>query len=219
MLGTPETQVKQVLDWLADRYRVIAPTLRGYGQSTPKPRTFPHDFYQVDTADVLALMDHLGVDRAHILGYSDGGEIALLAGGTHPERFLSVTSWGAVGYYGPQMRPVVQRMFPATWITDEDKQLHGFSDADAFVLGWMQSVRQIIDAGGDLSVSLAPKIQAPLLLMLGKQDTLNPIEYGQRLVDAAPDARLVTLDCGHAIHDEAWPEFQKVVGKFLQQKG
>ena len=215
-LGTGETEFPQIIAWLKPDYRVIAPTLRGWGQSQPKPRRFPYDFYQQDAADILALLDTLEIPRAVILGYSDGGEAALLAAGKQPERFAAVAVWGAIGYYGPEMRPHTQRMYPGDWISPEERALHGIENVDAFVLEWIQSVRLIIDSGGDLSLSLAPKITAPLLLMLGKQDTLNPIKYGQAFVDKTPNGRLATFECGHPIHQQAWAEFQRVVGAFLR---
>jgi pimeloyl-ACP methyl ester carboxylesterase len=73
-----------------------------------------------------------------------------------------------------------------------------------------------VDSGGDLSLSLAPKITAPLLLMLGTQDTLNPEAYGQRFVDAAPNGRLVMFECGHPIHRQQEEQFKRVVGAFLE---
>jgi valacyclovir hydrolase len=215
LLGTARKDLDNVIDWLKPDYRVIGPSLRGYGGSTPKPRLFPPDFYQQDARDVLAFMAALGIDKAHLLGYSDGGEVSLLAAGTNSARFHSVTVWGAVGYYGPAMRPVVQRMFPGDWITQEERDLHGIDNVDSFVLGWIQSVRKIIDAGGDLSLSLAPQIIAPLLMLLGTQDTLNPASYGQRYVDRAPQGRLEMVECGHAIHDQSWEDFKALVGPFL----
>ena len=104
-LGTARTDLGQVLDWLDDKYRVLGLTIRGYGQSEPKPRDYPLDFYHRDARDVLAFMDALGIEKAHILGYSDGGEISLICAGMQPERFKSVIVWGAVGYFGPAMRP------------------------------------------------------------------------------------------------------------------
>jgi valacyclovir hydrolase len=216
MLGTAELHFPNVIEWLRPDYRVVGPSLRGYGQSTPKPRDFPVDFYQRDARDVLAFMDALGLDRVHVLGYSDGGETALLAAGFAPERFKSVVAWGAVGYFGPAMRPVAQRMYPADWMTEEEKALHGIPDANAFALGWINAARHIIDSGGDLSLSLAEKISAPLLLMLGDQDTLNPAEYGQRLVDRAPNGRLQIFECGHPVHDQQWEAFKAAVGPFLK---
>jgi valacyclovir hydrolase len=217
MLGTAELHMGHMIEWLRDGYRVIGPTLRGYGQSYPKPRQFPHDFYQQDARDVLALMDHLGIEQAHYIGYSDGGEVGMLAGGMAPARFSSIVTIGAVGYYGPDMRPVAQRSFPATWMTQEELELHGIPDADAFILGWIKSVIQIIDSGGDLSLSLAKNITAPFLLLLGEQDTLNPQAYGQRFIDQTPNGRLVMFPCGHGIHEALWDDFKQVVGDFLHE--
>lgn len=216
MLGTAAKDVPNVYEWLSANYRVIGPTMRGYGQSTPKPRTFPVDFYHRDARDVLALMDALNIQEAHIMGYSDGGEISLIAAGEQPSRFKSVTVWGAVGYFGPAMRPVAQRMYPGDWITDEDLKMHGIPDRRAFVLGWINAVKSMIDAGGDVSLSKADKITAPLLIMLGDQDTLNPEAYGRNFVQRAPNARLVMFKCGHPVHNQAWEEFQQVVGPFLR---
>lgn len=216
LLGTAALHFPRVTAWLKPDYRVIGPTLRGYGQSTPKPRTFPVDFYHRDAKDVLAFMDALEIEQAHIMGYSDGGEVALIAGGTQPSRFKSVVAWGAVGYFGPAMRPVAQRMWPGDWITDEQLKMHGIPDRKAFVLGWINATKSMIDAGGDVSLSIADKISAPLLLMLGDQDTLNPEAYGRNLVERTPNGRLVMFKCGHAVHDEAWDEFQRVVGPFIK---
>ncbi|GAB4514394.1 MAG: alpha/beta hydrolase [Anaerolineae bacterium] len=217
LMGIPHKDFAQLIAWLQSDYRVIAPSLRGYGESTPKPRIFPYDFYQRDAKDVLAFMDALSIAKAHILGYSDGAEVALLAAGTAPERFHSVAVWGGVGYFGPAMRPVVQRYYPGAWITDEERAAHGIDNPAAFILGWVQAVKRIIDSGGDLSLSMAGSITAPLLLMLGTRDTLNPVEYGQTFVDRTPNGQLVTFDCGHPVHDQAWPQFQQAVGDFLKK--
>jgi valacyclovir hydrolase len=216
MLGTGERDLGNVIEWLRPDYRVIAPTMRGYGESEPKPRDFPPQFYQRDAQDVLALIDALDLKDINVLGYSDGGEIALIIAGLAPEKFRSIITWGAVGYFGPAMRPVIQRMYPGSWITDEEVALHSIPDRDAFVLGWIQSTKGMVDAGGDVSLSLAPKITAPLLLMLGDQDTLNPQEYGQNFIDHTPNGRLQMFSCGHPVHNQAWSEFQQIVGDFLR---
>lgn len=214
-LGTGDTQFPNVVEWLMPNYRIIAPTMRGYGNSTPKPRKFPHDFYQIDARDMLALLDVLQIQKTHLMGFSDGGEVSLLMAGYAPDRFLSVGVWGAVGYYGVAMRPHAQRMFPATWMTDEIKARHQITHADAFVLGWIKTIHALIDSGGDVSRSLAPQMTMPLLMMLGDKDYLNPPEYAQEIITQAKNARLEMFTCGHAIHTEAWDNFQRVVGQFL----
>lgn len=216
MLGTAEMNFPTMIEWLRSDYRVIGPTLRGYGKSKPQPRVFPYDFYQRDSQDVLAFMNALNIEKAHILGYSDGGEVALLASAAAPERFHSVAVWGAVGYFGPAMRPVIQRYYPGEWITEDERRIHNITNPAAFVLGWVQAVKRIIDSGGDLSLSQADKITAPLLLMLGVDDTLNPVAYGQRFIERTPNGHLKTFACGHAIHDAQWDAFKTTVGEFLQ---
>ena len=214
-LGTGRKDLGHVIDWLSEKYHVLAPTIRGYGESGPKPRDYPFNFYHRDANDVMAFMDALKIEQAHILGFSDGGEIALICAGMHPERFKSVVVWGAVGYFGPAVRPVAQRMYPATWMTDQDKEINGITDPDAFVLGWINALKHMIDSGGDVSLSLAPNITCPLLMMLGDEDHLNPEEYGRNFVERTPNGRLVMFHCGHPIHDQRRDEFRQVVGDFL----
>jgi valacyclovir hydrolase len=215
MLGTPQRELAQLMDWLKPKYRVLAPTLRGYGQSEPKPRDFPLNFLQRDADDVLAFMAELKVERAHLLGYSDGGEVALLCAGTQPERFRSVAVWGSVGYYGPEMRPIAQSLYPGDWITDDQLALHSIPNRDAFALGWVNAVKYLIDSGGDVSLSLAESITCPVLLMLGEKDRLNPQAYGQKFINHTQYGQLQMLPGGHAVHFEQWERFQRVVGKFL----
>ncbi len=198
-------------------YRVIGPSLRGYGGSRPKPRAFPPDFYRVDALDVLALMDTLDIERAHLMGYSDGGEVALIAAGLAPERFRSVVVWGASGYFSPRLK---ERMLTPGYKTGlmptpTLMALHGIFDAAAFADEYVAAITAMVDAGGDVSLSLAPRITAPLLLMMGTRDHLNFADDAQRIAEAAPHGRLQTFACGHAIQDEAWDDFRRVVGDFL----
>jgi valacyclovir hydrolase len=216
-LGTGRKDLGHVIDWLSEKYRVFAPTIRGYGQSEPKPRDYPLDFYYRDANDVMAFMDALKVERAHILGYSDGGEIALICAGMQPDRFKSVTVWGAVGYFGPDVRAAAQRLYPPTWMTDEDRLMIAPADPNTVMLGWINALKHMIDSGGDVSLSLAPNITCPLLMMLGDEDNLNPEAYGRNFVEKTLKGRLVMFHCGHPIHDQQRDEFRKVVGDFLNK--
>lgn len=216
-LGTARADLQVVLDWLSADYRVIGPTMRGYGQSRPPQRDYPIDHYQRDARDILALMDALNIPIAHIMGYSDGGEVALLAAGFAPERFKSVAVWGAIGYYGPEMRPLIQRTYPPDYLSAEEIERNGITNPDAFVLGWARAAIHIVDSGGDLSLSLAPKIACPLILMLGDQDRLNPAVYGQKFVDNTPNGQMIMFQCGHPIHNQQTEQFKRVVGAFLDR--
>lgn len=86
-----------VLPILARNYRVIALDLRGHGRSGK-----PHDSKQYGVEmglDILRLLDHLGIARAHIVGYSMGANIVSQLLTTHPERFLTAILGGSAGRF------------------------------------------------------------------------------------------------------------------------
>lgn len=211
MLGTARGHLGQVMDWLHNSgFRVIGLTLRGYGESLPKPRDFPDGFYHRDCADLLAFMDAQRIGRAHLIGYSDGGEVALIAAGKHPARIASCIAIGAIGNFGPELRPAFQKMYPGEWISEQEKRLHGFKDAARFTGEWVRAMTRMIDAGGDVSLSLARQITCPLIIMLGRRDKLNPPHFGERFVKRVKQGQLALFDCGHAVHDEAPDDFYKM---------
>ncbi len=220
-LGTAQTHLPRVMDWLRLRgYRVLGPTRRGYGESLPRPREYPVDFYQKDARDMLAFMDELDIQQAHLVGFSDGGEVALCMAGMQPQRFSAVAAWGAVGSFDPALRPRIQSNYPANWMDEETRQINHLKDqasADRLVLGWINAVKHMIDAGGDISLSIAHRIVAPLLLMEGSYDTLNPERLAQKFAARAQNGRVEMFHCGHAIHDEMWDTFARTLGSFLEQ--
>ena len=86
-LATDLTIWDELTAALAPRYRVVRFDARGQGASEATPA--PYDFATL-TADVTALMDHLGLARAHYLGLSMGGMVGPHLGLTHPQRFASL---------------------------------------------------------------------------------------------------------------------------------
>src|SRR5215470_19169417 len=82
---------------LADGFRVVAVDLPGSGRSQPQPRHYTSGYYHEDAAVLLGLLDALGIGAAHLAGFSDGGEEALLMAALRPGCALSVFTWGASG--------------------------------------------------------------------------------------------------------------------------
>ena len=82
-----------IIDVLAKDYRVIALDARGHGKSSKPHDPAAYGIHMVE--DVIRLMDHLGILKAHLAGYSMGGGIALQALVTYPDRFYSVILGGA----------------------------------------------------------------------------------------------------------------------------
>lgn len=205
LLGTARIDLGNVMDALSDDYRVIGLTLRGYGESQPKPRTFPLDFYQRDAADVLSALDALELERVHIIGYSDGGEVALIAAAQQPERFQSVAVWGSTGVVPASLRPDPQRLGSIPGVEDLRRvaeQVHGITDPESVIAEWVASYTQIIDRGGDLSLSQAHRLTMPVLVMVGDADEMAPLSDAQALFARLPHGRLEIFRGGHALHQE-----------------
>ncbi|HRE48377.1 MAG TPA: alpha/beta hydrolase [Aggregatilineales bacterium] len=202
----------------AGGYRVIVPDLPGYGRSTPPERTYPTDFYQRDARLMGQFLDALAIEKAHVMGFSDGGEIALLIGITRPERCRSVVAWGATGYYAPDLGAWVRDAMPRLIPQASHRARHPGQTIDGWQAAWIEAFTAIVAAGGDLSLSHAEDITCPLLIMVGEHDRLNPAADVQRFAERAGErAQFVFFPTvGHAIHIESPQEFLKTVLTFLK---
>lgn len=84
---------------LAKDFRVIGMDVRGHGLSG-----HPHDpqAYGMEVIDdVVRLMDHLGIEKAHLVGFSMGGLIAMKTAVTHPDRVRTI-AFCAAGWFRPE---------------------------------------------------------------------------------------------------------------------
>lgn len=90
-------RVPRIVARLRKRYRVINLDARGHGLSAMP--LAPHFYGTEMVEDVVRLMDHLGIAKAHVVGYSMGGFITLKLAMTHPGRLLSASpcasGWGS----------------------------------------------------------------------------------------------------------------------------
>lgn len=101
---------------LQGRYRVTLFDLRGHGYSSRPERGYrPQDF----AGDILALMDHLGIARAALVGHSYGGAAALEAAGLAPAR---ITHLGLLDTRVTRIQPLL-RLHDARLITEVEKQI------------------------------------------------------------------------------------------------
>jgi pimeloyl-ACP methyl ester carboxylesterase len=108
---------------LSKRYRVIAMDCRGHGKSD-KPHD-PNLYGREMIEDVVRLMDHLKIEKAHVVGYSMGAEIAGHLMIAHPDRLLSVTLGGGV----PACEPTPQQLARKDLAADSLEQGKGIGPA------------------------------------------------------------------------------------------
>ena len=85
--------------YLAGRYRVVRPDIRGHGKSQPGPAEgLTHERLALD---LVELLDHFGVERAHVMGSSAGGMIAGRTALRYPQRFASLAMYAATAGIPP----------------------------------------------------------------------------------------------------------------------
>lgn len=216
-MGTGLSEFTTIRPWLEPHYQLILPDLRGYGQSTPKPRPYGADFYQQDARDIAKLIEHLKLKSVAVLGYSDGGEVALYLP-LVSANVQTVVTWGATGHFDESIRSAIVSYLNMRWLTPQISALHGVEHIPLMTQRWVAAMTSIITNGGDISYSRAKEISNPVLMLLGDQDSLNPVVRGQAMADALPKGRLVTFkNTGHAIHAEKPRQFMREVRKFLRQ--
>src|SRR3954453_22255670 len=85
---------------LPDRYRLVAVEVQGHGRTANIDREITPAAL---ASDVVGLLDHLGIERAHVLGHSMGGRVAMGVGVSHPGR-------GRAGSCGPPSRAGAKRL-------------------------------------------------------------------------------------------------------------
>lgn len=174
-------------DWtqvLADNYRVVAMDQRNAGQSRGAIEA-DHGWHTY-AADHLALMDHLGIDRFHVLGGCIGSSFCLKLCEMEPDRIGAAVLQNPVG-----LNPEAPTYFPdgfAKWAEEKRAERPDLDPAAMAVFGqnmW----------GGDfvfcVSRDFARRCQIPALVLPGN-DTPHPRVIGLELADLLPDAeRLV----------------------------
>ena len=195
---------------LATELRVIAYDFRGNGNSDDPPGPCTMATFVDDT---VALLDSLGVERAHVYGQSFGGMVAQELALTMPERvctlILACTDMGerstvrAEGPNAPKHEP--WRALYSTAFPDA----HPEHVADDLRVGAAQPKHPV---GGRRqweamqrfdSYERLPQLRVPTLVVHGTEDRLIPVENGRRLAARIPGAELVLLEgAGHLYHSE-----------------
>lgn len=82
---------------VAKGYRVIAPDLRGFGLTGMAERVSEYDMFDGAMPDVIAILDQLGITRAHLVGHDFGSALSWLLAAQYPDRFETLTAM-AVGH-------------------------------------------------------------------------------------------------------------------------
>ena len=188
-LGNSGNWGYQVPALLENDYRAIVIDSRGHGRSTRDDQPFS---YELMASDVLAVMDTLQIDRAALVGWSDGACTALILADKTPERaagvFFFACNMDPSGTKEFEFTPTVQRCFSRH--VKDYQQLSptpGKFDEFSESVGLMQRTQPNYSAD-DLA-----RIQVPVTIVHSEHDEFIKREHTEYLARSIPNAELVYL--------------------------
>lgn len=218
----------QSVAW-SGKFRVLRYDTRGHGQSSVTPG--PYSIQQLG-CDVVALMDAVGVQRAHFCGLSMGGQIGMWLGGNAPGRLAKLVlcntgakignAEGWAGRIEAVKKDGMTAMAPQVierWFTS------GFRAKEPAKVAAVQKLIEGTDPQGYIACSEAvrdfdyrerlEKIAVPTLVIAGAADPSTPPADGRFIAEQIAGARFVELNAAHLSNIEDEARFTKEVGDFL----
>jgi pimeloyl-ACP methyl ester carboxylesterase len=205
---------------LAPHYRVVALDCRGHGKSGK-----PHDSaaYGGETMgeDVIRLMDHLGIKRTLIMGYSMGGRIVTGLLMSHPER-LRAAVLGGIGVGSAaapsfSRKPIVDALLAEniSGVTDQRaREFRLFAESTGNDLKALAACMAAVRDDFTAEHIAAKKIRVPVMIVIGTKDLLIP--KPALLLDAIEGSKLVMLEGRDHLSAPADRRYKEAVLEFFK---
>src|SRR6266851_4766703 len=194
----------KVVDALSRHFRCILMDLPNFSKTGPI--VYKEGVHAVQARTAVALLDALGIPRAHFVGNSQGGQSSMVAAMTYPDRVGKFVMGGShIGTGGdrylmanrPSEGSRATREALASPTRDNIHRAHTWSPA------FDEARKQSVSVPHDYTPELAA-IRAPVLLIHGRYDRMVAFEMSIAILNHVTDSRVVLLNnCGH------WPPFEK----------
>jgi 3-oxoadipate enol-lactonase len=225
----------QQLPYFAQHYRVISWDHRGFGRST---NTRGKQGPDSSVSDLLAIMDHFEVDKAHLVGQSMGGWVTLGTALAAPDRVASIvlacTTAGIPVGFGPQLDPPLTAPLASTARVARPLgehpaiggRLQSLDMARAYLyqalgsFGHRPSDSEFFRllSGYNFDPAALRSLEIPALLIAGELDDLMTPERIRRAAEYLPQSEVVELaDRGHSPYFEDPDPWNEIVAKFLKR--
>lgn len=224
------------MDDLESYVRVIAPDLRGHGNSDNVPGPYSVEMLADDCADLLA---HLNVPTPFVVcGLSMGGYVALEFYRRYPEHvaalILTATRAAPDSDEGKENRNRMMETTRNNGVTAVNKAMlpklfaPDNYENDSELVGFVQEMMEKTSVEGMVGALAAMRdrpdsrpmladIDVPVLIIHGEHDQIVPLAEAEEMVEAIPDAELVVLeDAGHLPNLEQPDDFNEAVIEFLE---
>lgn len=131
-------------------FRVIAPDLRGFGETDMGASVADYDIRSGAAPDVLAILDALGISRAHLVGHDFGAPVAWLLAAQHKDRFISLAAL-SVGHMRAFMESGLEQKWRSLYIAFH--QFRGICEATYRMNDWA-FLRRHWSAHGDIDEAI-----------------------------------------------------------------
>ena len=194
------------MDAFARRYHVYAVDTRGHGKTPRGERPFTIRQF---ADDLRCFMDEHGIEKAHLLGFSDGGNIAMIFAMRYPERvdrlILNGANLDTRGVKRAVQIPVEIGYRMAKLFSGRSESAR----ANAEMLGLMVN-------DPNVRPEELEAIRAKTLVIAGTKDLIKPSQTRQ-IAEHIPDSRLVFVEGNHFIAGKNPEEFNRAVLDFLTE--
>ncbi len=217
---------------LSQHYRLLLYDCRGMWSSEHPPGPYSMEQHADDLA---ALLDRLGIERAHVGGVSYGAEISLVFGLKYPAKTRSLIVSSAVSQIDPLLAGWMKSWIAATRARDPEllfKVTYPLNFSEAWIAVNQAALDQALeryealdyDAFLELLLSFSRlevtadlhRITVPTLVIVGEEDILKPRQYAQIIADEIPNAEFALIpNAGHAVMWEQAGVFNSLILGFL----
>ena len=215
------------LEAFSQRFRAAAWDARGYGESDDHPGQLQFEYF---SGDVMRVIEHFGVKKAHLVGLSMGGRIARNVALRWPERLQSLTLVSTSPGFDAMPVEEVKRFVTERRTRSPEtvrKLLGSRARPEAFDVLWEsvsrmreESFRKTLEASvaQDRGAPIE-NIRVPTLVVSGDEDTVYPPEMARDVARRIPGAELVMIKgAGHLVNLERPGRFNEVVMDFIERQ-
>jgi pimeloyl-ACP methyl ester carboxylesterase len=208
--------VNQISALVDAGYQVIVIDGRGHGRSTHGPEPLSYDLM---ASDVLGVMDHLGIDKAAVVGWSMGATISLDLAIHHPERLTKVVSYGGQftpGYFDEGTPTPEFDAFLAAFFEQVAADYQQLSPEPEHWDALLKELGALDQVAPNFSEAQLQSISVPVLILDGAEEEVVPHDQPIRLAELIRTATLVLMpDVGHFAPIQQPEEFNRIVLEFL----
>jgi pimeloyl-ACP methyl ester carboxylesterase len=211
-LGNADYWGNQVREF-ARHYQVIVMDSRGHGRSTRDSQPFG---YHLMATDVVHLMDYLKIDKAAIVGWSDGGIIGLDIAMTYPDRLERLFAFGANVNVGGLREDLGTNATFGKYIENAGKDYERLSKTPKDYEQFVAAISEMWNTEPDYKPEQLATIKAPVTIADGEHDEAIKQSHNAEMAQQIPGARLLIFP--GLSHFAMWQDpktFNKAVLQFL----